>query len=159
MEHTTAFAVDEPSAASSAAAADGRRLDGYGVALLILEIGLAIGALGGAWGLMSGAVDASSYVDRVPFSSPSFGGLALAVFVAIPAVLAAVATFVEHRWSATAHYVAGGLLVGWLVAEVLYIGLSSWLQPVMLVWGGAILVLAWLDARRRARRPPPSAAA
>jgi hypothetical protein len=126
-----------------------RRFDGLDLTLVVLEVVLAISAFGGAWALLSGTADTSSYVDRLPFSSPSFGGAALAVLVGVPAAVAAVATFVEHRWSATAHFVAGGLLVGWLMAEVVFIGLSSWLQPLLLAWGVGIVGLAWLDAHRR----------
>ena len=55
--------------------------------------------------------------------------------------MALVATWTGRRWSAVANVVVGGLLMGWIVVQVGFIGLTSWLQPVMFVWGGAILVL------------------
>ena len=109
---------------------------------------LAVGALGGSWGLVSGSVDASSYVHRLPFRSTVLGGIALAAIVAVPATVALVATWTGRRWSAVANVVVGGLLMGWIVVQVGIIGLSSWLQPVMFVWGGAILVLGALERRR-----------
>lgn len=114
-----------------------------------LEVLVAVGAAGGSVGLMGGGVDASSYVDRLPFASPVFGGAALGLLVALPAAIAAVATLARRPWSRDAHLVVGALLMGWIVVQVGFIGLSSWLQPVMFVWGAAIAVLGWLDRRRQ----------
>ncbi len=64
-------------------------LDGPRRALLVLDVLLAVGAAGGSWGLISGSVDASTYVQRLPFQSTVFGGVALAATVCVPAVVAA----------------------------------------------------------------------
>ena len=76
------------------------------------------------------------------------GGVALAVLVAIPATLAFVAIWTGRSWSTVANLVVGALLMGWIVVQVGFIGLGSWLQPVMFVWGGAILALGALERRR-----------
>ena len=106
-----------------------------------LEVLLAVAAFGGSWALVSNTVDASSYVSEIPFSSTVFGGLALAVVVAIPATVAAAAGLTHRTWSRPAHLTAGALLMVWIVVEVIYIGLTSWLQPVMFAWGAAIVLL------------------
>ncbi len=124
------------------------RFDGRQRALLVLDGLLAVGAFGGSWGLISGSVDADTYVHRLPFHSTGLGGIALAVVVAVPAMVAFVATWAGRRWSAVANLVVGAMLMGWIVVQVGFIGLTSWLQPLMFVWGGAILALGASERRR-----------
>ncbi len=114
----------------------------------MLDVLLAVGAAGGSWGLISGTIDASTYVHRLPFQSAVFGGVALAATVFVPAVVAAGALLTGRRWADVAQLVVGGMLMGWIVVQVAFIGLSSWLQPVMFVWGGAIALLGELERRR-----------
>ena len=114
----------------------------------MLDVLLAVGVAGGSWGLISGTIDASTYVHRLPFQSAVFGGVALAATVFVPAVVAAGALLTGRRWADVAELVVGGMLMGWIVVQVAFIGLSSWLQPVMFVWGGAIALLGELERRR-----------
>jgi hypothetical protein len=115
--------------------------------LVVLEVIVALGAFAGGIALAGNSVDASSYLGELPFSSTAFAGVALAVLVGVPAAFAAVATVLGHE-SRLAHLSAGGLLMGWIVAEVIYIGMISWLQPAMFVVGGVIALLGWLRPRR-----------
>jgi hypothetical protein len=124
-----------------------RRVDGTKAALVALEVLVAVAAFSGGIALAANAVDTSSYLAQLPFSSTSFAGVALAVLVAVPATVAALGAILG-RESRAAHITAGSLLMGWIVAEVLYIGVISWLQPAMFIVGAAIVALAWLRPRR-----------
>jgi hypothetical protein len=120
-----------------------RPVDGTKAAVVALEVLVAVAAYSGGIALAANAVDTSSYLAQLPFSSTSFAGVALAVLVAVPATAAALAALLG-RESRAAHMTAGALLMGWIVAEVLYIGVISWLQPAMFAVGAAIVALAWL---------------
>jgi hypothetical protein len=124
-----------------------RPVDGARFALVALEVLVAVGACGGGIALAANAVDTSSYLAQLPFSSTSFAGVALAVLVAVPAAVAALGALLG-RESRVAHLTAGAVLMGWIVVEVLYIGLISWLQPAMFAVGAAIVALAWLRPTR-----------
>jgi hypothetical protein len=41
-----------------------------------------------------------------------------------------------------AHVAVGAALMGWIVVQMVIIGLTSWLQPLMFAWGTVILALA-----------------
>lgn len=115
-----------------------------------LEGLLAVSAFAGSFGLMSGTLSMGDAEKRLPFGSPVLGGVALAAFVAIPATVAAVGAFRRRRWAREAHLVTGGLLMAWIVVETAFIGPSSALQPIMFVWGAAILGLGGRPFRRPA---------
>jgi hypothetical protein len=125
-----------------------RHLDDLQRALVSMEVFLAIGAAGGSWGLISGSIDPSTYREHLPFRSPVLGGVALGLIVAVPAMIAAVATLAHLAWSRGMHPILGALLMGWIVVQICFIGLTSWLQPFMFLWGVAIQLLGWIDLRR-----------
>jgi hypothetical protein len=116
-------------------------------ALIALEVLLAIGAAGGAFGLATGAMPLGDIEARLPWQSPVLGGAALALVVALPAAVVAVAAWQRRDWSEWGHVVVGAALMGWIVVQVAIIGATSALQPIMFVWGAVILGLAL------ARRP------
>jgi hypothetical protein len=111
-------------------------------ALIVLEALLAISAAAGAIGLVSGTMPLGDMADRLPGQSPVVGGVALALVVAIPAAVVAVAAWRRRWWAAWSHVVVGATLIGWIVVETGFIGMTSRLQPTLLVWGVAILGLA-----------------
>jgi hypothetical protein len=119
------------------------------VVLVALDVVVVVAAAGGAWGLISGTIDASSYLSRLPFESTAFAGWALALIVAVPATVAALGSLGTRRWARSAQLAAGSLLVGWIVAQVFYIGLASWLQPAMLALGLAIVAIAYFGPSTR----------
>jgi hypothetical protein len=88
---------------------------GLRVGLAVLTGFVAVAALGGAAALAFGAIDLGDAInDRLPWHSPALGGLALALFVALPmaAVAASAATGNGHFGELAV--AAGGLLVGWI---------------------------------------------
>ena len=126
-------------------------LEGRERAVGVLEGLLAVGAAAGAWGLISGSLDTSSFEHRLPFHSPALGGVALALLVAVPAIVALVATIGRRSWAPAAAVGSGALLIGWIAVQVVVIGPTSVLQPLMLAWGCALLALGARErlARRR----------
>lgn len=110
--------------------------------------------------LLTGALAAAAYygswylteevaLGELPVAPPAFlpgngwgfGALALLVLVAAPMTLACLAAAAGHNSAAVAAMVAGALLMGWIVVQVLLIGLVFWLQPAMLVAGAVVLAL------------------
>ncbi|MFD8496056.1 hypothetical protein [Amycolatopsis sp. NPDC059657] len=109
---------------------------------------IAVSAYAGAAGLITGELDLGAVVNgRLPFHSPVFAGIALALAVGLPMTVAAhrAATDVEGYQGATV--IAGVMLIGWIVVELAFVRTFSWLQPVCVLAGFA-LVLAGKPARR-----------
>ena len=118
-----------------------RALGRLRVTLIVLEVLLAVGALGGAIGLMSGGIDLGDSTSKLPFASPVLGGLAL---LAINGVLPATVAFGAWRrtaWSDVGHLAVGAGLIAWIVVQVAFIGFGSWLQATYLLYGVVVLAL------------------
>ena len=68
------------------------------------------------------------------------------------AALAVVAGLRVARRSA---FIAGTIVLGWVIVQVAIIGYVSWMQPATFIGGLAVLVLAWqlpsIDAGERVR--------
>jgi hypothetical protein len=119
-------------------------------ALLWLEALLAIGAYGGAIGLVTGGVDIGDATADLPFGSTTFGGWALLVVNGILPTVVVVGALRRRRWADVGHLVVGVALIGWIVVQVSLLGWPPhWLQILYFVWGWAILGLA---VRHRAAR-------
>lgn len=120
-----------------------------GRALLWLEILLAIGAYGGAIGLITGSVDLGDAAADLPFGSMAFGGWALLVVNGLLPTVVVIAALRGRPWAETGHLAVGVALIGWIVVQVSLLGWPPhWLQTLYFLWGWAILGLA--IRRRRA---------
>jgi hypothetical protein len=112
-------------------------------AILWLEALLAIGAFAGAIGLISGGVDLGEATSRLPFGSPLFGGIALAVVNGVLPSVAFAAALRSRQWARRGHLLVGLALVGWIVLQVVTLGPPiAWLQVLYFIWGLAIVGLA-----------------
>lgn len=121
-----------------------------GRALLWLEVLLAIGAYGGAVGLITGGIDLGEATAELPFGSTAFGGWALLVVNGLLPTVVVVGALRGRPWAETGHLVVGAALIGWIVVQVSLLGWPPhWLQILYFLWGWAILGLA--IQRRRAR--------
>ena len=90
---------------------------------------IAISAYAGALGLATGALDTRGSIDEhLPFHSPVFGGVALAIVVGIPTTIVALYAWSGNRNIGPAALVAGTLLIGWIAVELAAIREFSWLQ-------------------------------
>jgi hypothetical protein len=102
--------------------------------------------------LATGLIDMGEAItDRIPFHSTLFGGLAPALVVALPMAIAAYLAATGAPRAAQAAMVAGALLVGWIVVQVLIIRTFSWLQPAMALAGAVVFLAGWLPRRRSER--------
>jgi hypothetical protein len=123
--------------------------------LLMVTAGLtALAAWGGAIGLVSGALDLTEPIERrLPFHSPVFGGVALAIVVAAPCTVTA---WMAWRRDSRTGFVAvgsGAVLIAWILVQIATIRELTPLQPICAAIGGLLVVLG-----RRMPRSAPGAA-
>lgn len=74
-------------------------------------------------------------------------GLFLLGFMGLFPVLVAAAEVRRHPLAAVGHAAAGATFMGWIVVQVLRIGMVSWLQPAIFGVGAAVVSLAWWGFR------------
>jgi hypothetical protein len=115
--------------------------------LIGLEVLLALGAFGGAYGLISGTMALEGSSSDLPSNSPVFGGVALAVVNGVLPAVVAYGAARRARWAETGHLVVGVVLMGWILVQIGFIGVVSWLQPALFAWGAVILALGQLRRR------------
>ena len=112
--------------------------------LVVLEIILVIGAGAGGIALMarpdSGLGMGVASLSRSPFSSFLIPGIILFVANCLLPLAVVVLTLRRWRWAYLGHVAVGGVLLVWIIVEMLWIA-YSWLQPTFLVWALAILGL------------------
>ncbi|MCM6772397.1 hypothetical protein NDR87_01075 [Nocardia sp. CDC159] len=110
--------------------------------LALLSGLVAIWALTGAAGLATGVVSLGGTLEqRLPWHSPAFAAIMLALIVGAP--MAATAWWAAHknRRTAAAAVLSGSALIGWILVQLAVIRTGSWLQPVCVILGAAILAL------------------
>lgn len=111
-----------------------RALSGYAALL-------ALGAYGGALGLMVGFLDLPTELDRrLPFDSPMLGGIALALVVAVPATVLTVLAWRGDPRTDLAAVLDGILLIGWILVEVAFLGAVAFLHVLYLLVGVSLVV-------------------
>lgn len=118
------------------------------MALVVLELIVAVNAFGGAIYALSGAPTVPvEWLSGTPFRDYTVPGLFL-LAGGLGMVLAAVAQMAG--WNAAARWseIVGALLMLWIVVQVAIIGYVSWMQPVSFVAGAVILGLALMIARK-----------
>jgi hypothetical protein len=104
---------------------------------------LSIGAFAGAIALISGGIDSGEAISRLPFGSPVFGGIALAVVNGVLPAVAFVGARRGRQWARAGHLLVGSALVGWIVVQVVILGPPiAWLQVLYFIWGLTIIGLA-----------------
>lgn len=112
-------------------------------ALLWLEVLLAVGAFGGAAGLISGSIDLGPAMTRLPFGSTTFAGVALAVVNGILPTGVWLAAMRRSRWARQGHHLVGAALVAWIVVQIAFLGWPPhWLQITYFLYGWLVLLLA-----------------
>jgi hypothetical protein len=121
--------------------------------LLALEVGLCVGAIGGAGYLITERHTAmpAEYLARTPFSSWLVPGALLAICVALPAGVVALGTATGRTFAHASHPLLGLTLMGWIVVQLAVLGPISLLQPTMFAWGLAILLLGLANYREHRR--------
>ncbi len=107
----------------------GNPVDRRRAALCVYAAIVSFSAYAGAVGLATGTLDTSGSInERLPFHSPVFGGVALAIVVGIPTTVLARYAWRGDRNTGRTAVVAGSLLIAWIAVELAFIRELSWLQ-------------------------------
>ncbi|MGD0247569.1 MAG: hypothetical protein ABSB75_00805 [Candidatus Limnocylindrales bacterium] len=125
--------------------------------LLAVDGLVALAAIGGGATMLTGLDKfPPAWLEGTPFSSYVIPGLLLALFVGGSAAVATATLLVARNWSGQASIVAGAVLMGWLVGEVLILKQPSAPSPtevfffviglIMLALG---LNVAWSQRQRQ----------
>lgn len=80
-----------------------------------------------------------------------FGGVALALIVAVPMTAATVLLVLGRDIGVDAAVGSAALLMIWLVVQMLILGLGSWLQPAYLAVGMSVFTLGVIELRQQGR--------
>ena len=103
---------------------------------------IALSACLGSIGMISGLLPVSApLAERLPFHSPVFGGIALALIVGLPTSFVAVLSWRRHPRTPDAAALAGLMLVGWIAAELAIAREFSVLQVVYAAAGAGLIAL------------------
>jgi hypothetical protein len=103
---------------------------------------IALSAFFGSVGMISGLLPVGgSLAERLPWHSPAFAGIALALVVGLPASVVAVLSWRRHPRTADAAALAGLLLVGWIAVELAIARQFSALQVVYAAAGAGLIAL------------------
>lgn len=125
--------------------------------VIVLEVLTAVaagyGGIGLVWDDAVGMPD--DWLTGTPFPSWAVPGVLLLLVVGLPMGLAAVLELRRSVWAAASSVAAGSAQIGWIAAELLVMRRYNVLQPVMLLVGLAVLLLAVWDRRRRPLMPSP----
>jgi hypothetical protein len=94
---------------------------------------------------LTGLLDRSlvAWLPRTSFSDSTILMLLLAIVVGGSSFLAAITVFLRREWSVLLSVAAGFIMVGWEVMEVALSRQFSWMQPLFMTLGLAVLGLAF----------------
>jgi hypothetical protein len=122
------------------------------IALVAVEGFVALGAVYGSILLITDAWQLDREMLRqLPVDTWVVPGVALAVLVAVPNLIAGVLAAIGHRWALKVSMVTGGVLVGWIIVQIAVIQQFFYLQPVMGICGLLTIILACLLPGHAAR--------
>jgi hypothetical protein len=122
---------------------------------IVLEAFVAAMAVYGGVGLLwNNAIGMpAEWLAGTPFTSWLIPGALLLMVVALPMATAAVLEVRRSEWAAVASVVAGAAQIGWIGAQLVIMQRYNFLQPVMLGFGLAVLLLAVWACRHRPLAP------
>jgi hypothetical protein len=119
-------------------------------ALGVTSACVAVAAGAGAVALLIGATDFGPELNaRLPFASPTFAGFALLIVVALPMAVVGVFAARHDCRAPNAAIVAGALLVGWIVVQLVVLRSFSGLQPICAALGATVLMLGVAERREQ----------
>jgi hypothetical protein len=91
------------------------------IALVVLEVVVGLGAIGGGLAILTGAFDqwfSLAWLQGTPFSDYTIPGLVLLVVVGGGMLLGAATQFIQREWAVLLSAALGLILLGWEVVEV-----------------------------------------
>jgi hypothetical protein len=115
----------------------------------ILQVFIGLGAVAGGLGLVlepdgSNLRLSLEWLRGSPFSNYLIPGLVLLVVNGLGSLAGGVASFCRYRYAGEIAVALGAFLMMWIVVQVWWVGLSSWLQPLYFGFGVLELVLGLL---------------
>jgi hypothetical protein len=122
----------------------------------LLQLFIAISGIAGGFGLVlepSGANIGITTVQlaRSPFQDYLVPGLTLLFVIGVGNLIASASSFLRYRYTGELGVFFGGFLAFWIIVQVVWLGLVSWLQPFYFLLGCGELLLGW---RIRKSQPP-----
>lgn len=110
------------------------------VGLGVFQALIAISAFAGGYGLVFDPSGQSlgmstAELSGTPFPDYLLPGLFLLVIIGGGHLLGSIATFLRWRYAGEYAVFIGGMLLIWIIAQVLMIGLVSFLQPLYFLFG------------------------
>jgi hypothetical protein len=117
-----------------------------------LQVFIGLGGTAGGFGLVtepSGA-NLGFHVDllsKSPFSDYLIPGLILLVVIGLGSLASGVLSMLRYRYTGEIAAVSGAFLMIWITAQVCWIGLTVWLQPLFFCFGVVELALGLLLRR------------
>lgn len=123
--------------------------------LVALEAFVAAGAWAGSAAFATGGLD--SLAVELPWHGHLVGAAGLALCIALPTTIAAIALLQGRSWSPRLAMATAVLLAVWVLGQTLFVGLSA-LQPAYLLFAGFIGGLA-VELQRNIAEPPTLGAA
>ena len=131
------------------------RLSKSTILLGLLQLFIAIGGIASGVGLVldpSGADMGlnTEVLTHSPFEDYLAPGLTLFFIIGIGNIIGSAASFLRYRYSGELMVFLGGFLALWIILQVIWLGLVSWLQPIYFLLGCGELLLGW---RLRANQP------
>jgi len=117
----------------------------------VLQVFIGFTAIAGGYQLLSNPMGTPEMPVEMlhdsPFTTFFIPGMALVIFIGAVNVLSLFMTITGGRHRSSLAVVGGGILVGYMTAEVWWIGWQNALQPLYLALG-LILVLSGLTLRK-----------
>jgi hypothetical protein len=128
------------------------------VGLGALQVLIGLGAVGGGLAMVldpSGANLRMSvdWLSGTPFPDYLVPGIVLLALNGLGSLVGAVASFTRYRYAGDIAIALGAFLIVWILAQVWWIGLTFWLQPLYFGFGVVELVLGW-QLRKTLSGPP-----
>jgi len=118
------------------------------VALGALQVFIGVGAVPAGLALVLEPSGASlgmplEWLTGSPFPNFLIPGMVLMVVNGFGSLAGGLATFLRYRYAGEIAVGLGAFLMLWIVAQVWWIGLGHWLQPLYFGLGAVELVLGW----------------
>ena len=118
------------------------------IALGVLQVFIGIGAIPAGLALILEPSGASlgmplEWLSDTPFPNFLIPGVVLMVVNGFGSLAGALASFLRYRYAGEIAMGLGVFLMLWIVAQVWWIGLGHWLQPLYFGLGAVESVLGW----------------
>lgn len=125
----------------------------------LLQLFIAISGIAGGIGLVLEPNGASlgfttAQLTHAPFQDYLVPGLTLLFIIGVGNLFGSVASFLRYRYTGELSVFLGGFLAMWIIMQVFWLGLVSWLQPLYFVLGCGELLLGWRMRRNLPTQSP-----